>query len=51
MENWLTQTVDYYLNLSDFKNSKGYENRDLEIKLGTGWENKFKNLQDSFEFD
>ncbi|HIB35119.1 MAG TPA: hypothetical protein EYO26_01575 [Dehalococcoidia bacterium] len=51
VENWLTQTVDYYLNLSDFKNSKGYENRDLEIKLGTGWENKFKNLQDSFEFD
>ena len=49
VEDWLTQTADYYLKLSDFKNSKGYENRDLEIKLGIEWENRLVNLQDSFE--
>ena len=49
VEDWLTKTADYYLNLSDVNNSKGYENRDLEIKLGTEWESRLVNLQDLFE--
>ena len=48
---WLAQTADYYLNLPDVENSKGYENRDLEIKLGIEWEGKLKNLQDTFDSD
>ena len=38
-----------FVYLSDFNNSRGYENRDLEIKLGTEWENRLVNLQNSFE--
>ena len=49
VEDWLTKTADYYLNLSDVNNSKGFENRDLEIKLGTEWESRLVNLQDLFE--
>ena len=51
VEDWLAQTADYYLNLLDVENSKGYENRDLEIKLGTEWQSRLGNLQDVFESD
>lgn len=51
VEDWLAQTANYYLSLSDVENSKGYENRDLEIKLGIEWEGKLKNLQDTFDSD
>ena len=48
-EIWLTKIVEYYLNIENIENSKGYGNREIELEIGLNWRKNIQSLESNFQ--